>query len=277
MAAPLWKELIARFIHDESARAGRPFVAINCGAVTETLLESEFFGHAKGSFTGADSDRIGLFEAANGGTILLDEIGEIPPGMQMKLLRVLQEKAVRRVGENRSRPVDAKVIAATNRDLEVEVEAGRFRRDLYYRLCVIEVAVPPLRDRVEDILPLARFFLDKITKKMGHSLDGFSPGVSEHLLLHNWPGNIRELQNVIERAVALCSGDIIQAEDLPRTLRKAIAKPKGPDNIRPLDQIELTYILTALEMTKGNKKLAAEKLNISLASLYRKLKEHEVM
>jgi transcriptional regulator with PAS, ATPase and Fis domain len=269
------KEMIARFIHDESARAGRPFVAINCGAVTETLLESEFFGHVKGAFTGADSDRVGLFEAANGGTILLDEIGEMPQGMQMKLLRVLQEKEVRRVGESKSRPVDAKVIAATNRDLDDEVKTGRFRRDLYYRLCVIELAVPPLRDRVEDILPLARFFLEKTAEKMGCSMEGFSPVAAENLLLYAWPGNVRELQNVVERAVALCSGRVIQVEDLPRTLRKGVARPNGHDDIRPLAQIERNYILTALEMTKGNKRLAAEKLDIGLASLYRKLKEYE--
>jgi DNA-binding NtrC family response regulator/predicted hydrocarbon binding protein len=270
------KELIARFIHDESSRAGRPFVAVNCGAVTETLLESEFFGHAKGSFTGAGSDRIGLFEAANGGTILLDEIGEMPPGMQMKLLRVLQEKAVRRVGENRSRSVDAKVIAATNRDLEVEVEAGRFRRDLYYRLCVIELTVPPLRDRVEDILPLARFFLDKTAEKMNRSMHGFSPGAAEHLLLYAWPGNVRELQNVVERAVALCLSSVIQPGDLPPTLCKGVAGHKGQDDIRPLAQIERNYILAAMEMTNGDKRLAAKRLDISLASLYRRLKKYEV-
>ncbi|MEW6663664.1 MAG: sigma-54-dependent Fis family transcriptional regulator [Thermodesulfobacteriota bacterium] len=270
------KELIARFIHDESSRAGRPFVAVNCGAVAETLLESEFFGHAKGSFTGAERDRIGLFEAANGGTILLDEIGEMPPGMQMKLLRVLQEKAVRRVGENRSRSVDAKVIAATNRDLEVEVEAGRFRRDLYYRLCVIELTVPPLRDRLEDILPLAHFFLEASAARMGRSVESFSPSASEHLLLYSWPGNVRELQNLVERAVALCSRDVIHVEDLPSALRKGTAKSKEHDDILPLAQVERNYILTALEMVNGNKRRAAEKLQIGLASLYRKLKEYRL-
>ena len=168
-------------------------------------MESEFFGHIKGAFTGADRDRVGLFETANGGTIFLDEIGEMPSGMQAKLLRALQEKKIRRVGESKSRPVDFRVIAATNRNLGKEIEAGRFRQDLYYRLCVIELEVPPLRDRTEDILPLARFFLDKTTERMGRSMDGFSPGAVEHLLLYDWPGNVRELQNVIERAVALCS------------------------------------------------------------------------
>lgn len=270
------KELLARFIHDESARAGKPFVAINCGAITETLLESEFFGHSKGAFTGAESERAGLFEAANGGTILLDEIGEMPASMQTKLLRVLQEKEVRRVGENKSRPVDVKVIAATNRDLEDDVQSGRFRRDLFYRLCVIELTVPPLRDRVEDILPLARFYLEKTARSMNRTVETFSPGAAEHLLAYSWPGNVRELRNVIERAIALTSGATIQADDLPRGLRREIAKPKGPDEIRPLAQMERNYILSTLEMMNGNKSLTAEKLGIGLASLYRKLKEYNV-
>ena len=268
------KELIARFIHDESSRAGRSFVAVNCSAIAETLLESEFFGHIKGAFTGADRDRVGLFEAANGGTIFLDEIGGMPPGTQTKLLRTLQEKQIRRVGESNTRPVDVKVIAATNCDLGKEIEAGRFRQDLYYRLCVIELEVGPLRDRAEDILPIARFFLDKTAEKMGRSMEGFSPAAVEHLLLYNWPGNVRELQNVIERAVALCSGSQIQLEDLPNVLRKGIPKPKSHDDIYPLEEIERKYILAALEMTKGDKRLAAQKLNIGLTSLYRKLKEY---
>ena len=179
-------------------------------------------------------------------------------------------------GENKSRPVDVKVIAATNRNIEGEVEAGRFRRDLYYRLCVIELAVPPLRERTEDILPLARFFLDKIAKNMGRSMNGFSPGAAEHMLLYAWPGNVRELQNMVERTVALCANGVIQLDDLPRSLLKGVARPEEHDGIRPLAQIERSYILAALEMTNGNKKLAAEKLNIGLASLYRKLKKYEM-
>lgn len=270
------KEMVARFIHDESPRAGKPFVAINCSAITETLLESEFFGHSKGAFTGADSARPGLFEAANSGTLLLDEIAEMPQGMQSKLLRVLQEKEVRRVGENTPRPVDVKIIAATNRDLEAEVEAGHFRRDLYYRICVIQLEVPPLRDRVEDILPLARFFLNKTTANVDRSVSGLSSGATEHLLLYPWPGNVRELQNTIERAVALCSGRLIQLEDLPVNLRKGLARPKVHEDLRPLAQIERNYIMAAMEMTNGNKKLVAEKLNIGIASLYRKLKLYEM-
>ncbi|MBN2033403.1 MAG: sigma-54-dependent Fis family transcriptional regulator [Deltaproteobacteria bacterium] len=269
------KEMIARFIHDESSRAGRPFVAVNCSAIAETLLESEFFGHIKGAFTGADRDRVGLFEAANGGTIFLDEIGEMPTGTQTKLLRTLQEKQIRRVGESKTRPVDTKVIAATNCDLAKEIESGRFRQDLFYRLCVIELEVVPLRDRVEDILPLARFFLGKTTEKMGRPVNGFSPAAIEHLLIYNWPGNVRELHNVIERAVALCSTSQIQLEDLPKALRKGIPKPKSDDDIYPLSELERKYILATLEITKNDKRLAARKLNIGLTSLYRKLREYE--
>ncbi len=269
------KERLARFIHDESARAGRPFVAVNCSAVPETLLESEFFGHSKGAFTGADSERVGLFEAAHGGTILLDEIGEMPLNMQTKILRVLQEREVRRVGENKSRPVDVKVIATTNRDLEEEVQRGRFRRDLYYRLCVIELVVPPLCDRVEDILPIARFFLEEIARSMNRSVEGFSPAAAQQLLLYTWPGNVRELRNAVERAVALCSGHTIEADDLPHTLKGGIVSARE-SVIQPLAQIERNCIITALEITKGNKALAAKKLNIGLASLYRKLKEYKL-
>jgi two-component system, NtrC family, response regulator HydG len=270
------KEMVARFIHDESSRAGRPFVAVNCSAVTDTLLESEFFGHVKGAFTGAHNDRAGFFEAANGGTIFLDELGDMPLGMQAKLLRVLQEKEVRRVGENKSRPVDVKVIAATNHNLEEEIETGRFRRDLYYRLCVIELEVPPLRERKEDILPLALFFVDKTARKIKHSISGFAPDALDLLLRYQWPGNVRELQNVIERAVAFSSGNVVQVEELPKALRKDVSRSHGQDDIRPLEEMERIHILTALEKTKGDKRLAAEKLNIGLASLYRRLKDYGI-
>jgi transcriptional regulator with AAA-type ATPase domain len=197
------KERIARLIHDESPRTGGAFVAINCGAVPETLLESELFGHAKGSFTGAAQDRPGLFEAANGGTLFLDEIGEVPPAMQVKLLRVLQEREVRRVGENKNRKVYVRVLAATNRDLVAEINAARFRQDLYYRLRVVELRVPPLRERREDILPLARLFLSEAGKRTGRKTTGITPRAANHLVRYRWPGNVRELENAIERAVVL--------------------------------------------------------------------------
>jgi hypothetical protein len=196
------KEAIARVIHGHSARALRPFVAVNCAAVPEALLESELFGHTRGAFTGANQDRPGLFEAASGGTLLLDEIGDLPPATQAKLLRVLQERELRRLGENRTRPVDVRVLAATHRDLPAEVAAGRFRHDLFYRLRVIELRVPPLRERREDVLPLARAFLTEVSARTRCKVTGFTPGAADQLLRWGWPGNVRELQNVIET----CSG-----------------------------------------------------------------------
>ncbi len=269
------KELMAHFIHDQSGRAARPFVAFNCGALTETLLESELFGHAKGSFTGADKDRVGLFESAIGGTLFLDEIGEVSPGMQVKLLRALQEKEVRRVGENRSRPINVRVVAATNRNLSEEIKAGRFRQDLYYRLRVIELNVPPLSDRYEDILPLARFFLNKISHNLGRTIIGFTPNAANQLLRYNWPGNVRELQNTIEFAVAMCQDKFIDTGDLPCELQAMTLKPVVSECIRPLDEIERDYILGVLRAVEDNKAVAATKLNIGLATLYRKLKEYE--
>jgi DNA-binding NtrC family response regulator len=271
------KEMVARYIHDESFRAGRPFVAVNCNAVAETLLESEFFGHVKGAFSGAHNDRIGLFEAANGGTIFLDEIGDISLAMQAKLLRVLQEKEVRRIGENKSRSVDVKVVAATNRDLEEDVETGRFRQDLYYRLNVIELEVPPLRERKEDILPLARFFLEKAATRTGRSISGFSPEAVDLLLAYRWPGNVRELQNVVERSVVFCAGNTVDVAELPGALRKGSSRARGQNDIRTLEDMERIHILSALEKTNGDKRMAAEKLNIGLTSLYRRLKEYGMM
>ena len=200
------KERIARFVHDESTRAAGPFIAINCGAITETLFESELFGHKRGAFTDAASDRQGLFEAANHGTLLLDEIGEISQAMQVKLLRVLQEREIRRVGESKSRPVDVRVLAATNRDLTRDVADGAFRQDLYYRLKVVELSVPPLRKRREDILPLARVLLADAAVRMGRKIVGLAPQTVDQLLRYDWPGNVRELENAMERAVALTRG-----------------------------------------------------------------------
>lgn len=268
------KERIAQLIHEESARMGRPFIAVNCGAVTETLLESELFGHVRGAFTGATKDSIGLFEAANGGTLFLDEIGEIPAGMQVKLLRALQEREIRRVGESKSRPVDIRVLAATNRNLADEVEAGRFRQDLYYRLRVIELRVPTLRERREDILPLARIFMDEASRRAQRSVTAFAPQVAEQLLRYDWPGNVRELQNVMEYAVALCSGNQIQLQDLPEELRSVLRKPTIESGVRPLEEVEREYILAALEALGNNRARTASALNIGIATLYRKLNEY---
>src|SRR5580765_5689587 len=215
------KERLARFIHDESARTAGPFLAINCAAVPETLLESELFGHARGSFTGASQDRAGLFEAANGGTLLLDEIGDIPPAMQVKLLRVLQEREVRRVGENRARAINVRVLAATNRDLLADVHGARFRQDLYYRLRVVEIVVPPLRERREDVLPLARQFLAGSAKRFGKKTPALTPEAAHLLLRYAWPGNVRELENALERAAALVQSDRIGVDDLPPEIGSA--------------------------------------------------------
>ena len=269
------KERIARFIHDESPRSSKPFVAINCGALTETLLESELFGYAKGAFTGAIRDTIGLFEAANGGTLFLDEIGEISPGMQVKILRVLQEREIRRIGESRTRPVDFRILSATNRNLSEEVEVGRFRQDLYYRLRVIELKLPPLREREDDILPLARTILSESTGQGERKITSFTPQAAELLLNYHWPGNVRELQNVVEYAVALATGDRIDIDDLPEELRTAIPNPAITGKIRSLDEVEKSYILSVLERMAGNKTKTAEALNIGIATLYRKLNGYE--
>lgn len=269
------KERIARLIHEESARTGRPFVAVNCGALTETLLESELFGHVKGAFTGADRDKMGLIEAAHGGTLFLDEIGEVSPAMQVKLLRVLQEREVRRVGENVSRPVDIRVVAATNRNLADEVSNGNFRRDLYYRLRVIEVRVPPLRERNEDILPLARIFLEQASRRAGRKVTGFTPRAADQLLRYTWPGNVRELQNAVEHAVALCEDSRADLDDLPEELRSALPRAGIVESVRPLEEVEREYILAALRATGNNKARTASELNIGVATLYRKLAEYE--
>lgn len=268
------KERIARMIHDESPRMGRPFVAVNCGAVTETLLESELFGHVRGAFTGATKDAMGLFEAANGGTLFLDEIGEISPGMQVKLLRALQEREIRRVGENKARSVDIRVLAATNRNLADEVSAGRFRQDLYYRLRVIELCVPPLRERREDILPLARLFMAESASRSKRQITGFDPQAADQLLRYDWPGNVRELQNAMDYAVVLCSGDRIQADDLPRELGAVLFKPTIDGGIRSLEEVEREYILAVLHAMGDNRTRTANVLNIGIATLYRKLNEY---
>ena len=268
------KERIARFLHDESARSQGPFIAVNCGAVTETLLESELFGHVRGSFTGAVRDRIGLFEAAIGGTLLLDEIGEVSPGMQVKLLRALQEREVRRVGENKSRPFDVRVIAATNRELIKDIETGRFRKDLYYRLNIVELHVPPLRDRREDILPLARVLLAEAAEQLKRSVTGISPRAADQLMRYDWPGNVRELQNAMSRAVALASITRTELEDLPEEVRQAIPVPSIVGPVKALEEIEKGYILAVLEQNEGNQTRTASQLGIGTSTLYRKLKKY---
>ena len=268
------KERIARFIHDESARTAGPFLAINCAAVPETLLESELFGHARGSFTGASQDRAGLFEAANGGTLLLDEIGDVPAAMQVKLLRVLQEREVRRVGENRARTINVRVLAATNRDLLADVHGARFRQDLYYRLRVVEIVVPPLRERRDDILPLARQLLAAAAKRFGRKVPALTPEAANLLLRYAWPGNVRELENALERAVALARSDRIGVDDLPPEVGTTVpvAALIG-DDVRTLAEVERDYIAAALRASSGNRAKAAERLGIGVATLYRKLKQ----
>jgi two-component system, NtrC family, response regulator HydG len=268
------KERIARLLHETSTRATGPFIAVNCGAVTETLLESELFGHTRGAFTGATQDRPGLFEAANGGTLLLDEVGEVSPAMQVKLLRALQEREIRRVGENKTRRVDVRVVAATNRDLAHGVAGGGFRQDLYYRLKVVELHVPPLRERRDDILPLARVLLADAALRMNRKVSGLVPDAADQLLCHGWPGNVRELENTMERAVALARGSRVEVEDLPAEIRNAPPERPGSGGVRPLDDVEKEYILAALELNEGNQTRTAAQLRIGSATLYRKLKSY---
>jgi len=287
------KERIARYLHAHSGRTAGPFVAINCGALPETLLESELFGHAKGAFTGASRDRPGLFEAAHGGTLMLDEIGEIPPALQVRLLRVLQEREVRRVGDNHERPVDVRVVAATHRDLKQEVAAGRFREDLFYRIGVLAIDIPPLRERPDDILPLARRQLLHTAARFGRDVRGLSPAAARRLLSHRWPGNVRELHNAIERAVVLARGTTIDEQALPEPEPAAEPGPaalgapgttgggpaaggEGAAEGLPLAEVERRHILATLEAAEGNRAEAARRLGIGSATLFRKLKRYGV-
>ena len=276
------KELVARAIHDLSPRAEKPFVSVNCGAFTETLLESELFGYVKGSFTGANANRKGLFEAANSGTIFLDEIGEMSPAMQVKLLRVLQERRVRPVGATDETIVDTRVIAATNRDLASMVSAGTFREDLYYRISVIPIELPPLRERAEDISELANHFVQKFCAPAGRSLT-ISENAMRLLERYLWPGNVRELEHTIERAVALERTNSIEPERLPEKISnynpyrvaEAMEFPEEGINLTAhLDQLEKTYVLEALRRTAGNQTNAAELLHLSVRSLRHLLDKH---
>lgn len=269
------KERIARLIHDHSPRADGPFIAINCGAIAETLLDSELFGHVRGAFTGAVQTRPGIFEAANHGTLLLDEIGEISLGMQVKLLRVLQEREVRRVGDSESRRFDTRILAATNRDLARQIEGGSFREDLYYRIRIVELQLPPLRERAEDILDLARELLAESAERLKRQVSGFSPPVEARLLGYHWPGNIRELENAMEHAVALSRSKQVELIDLPRDIRDSAShfQPRL-QSVRPLQDISKDYILAALNLNEGNQTSTAKQLGIGSATLYRKLKRY---
>jgi len=267
------KERIAKLVHDESVRAAGPFIAVNCGAITETLLESELFGHARGAFSGATQDRPGLFEAANKGTLLLDEVGEVSPGMQVKLLRAIQEREIRRVGENKNRRIDVRILAATNRDLALGVSGGAFRQDLYYRLKVVELHVPPLRERRDDILPLARVLLAGAALRMKRKITGLAPAAADQLLRYDWPGNVRDLENIMERAAALAPASRVELEDLPEEIRQAFPCPVVHlGRVRPLGEIEKEYILSVLQLNGGNQTRTAQQLQIGSATLYRKLK-----
>jgi len=274
------KELVARAIHDRSPRKHKPFVAINCGAIPENLLESELFGHKKGAFTDASFDRRGLFEEASGGTLFLDEIGELPLLLQVKLLRVLQEETIRRLGDSKDIKVDVRVIAATHRDLAADAKAGRFREDLFYRIHVLSLPIPPLRDRKEDIPVLVDHFLARNNERLGTKLRGLSSEAQRLLLEYGWPGNVRELENTIERAMVLAEGDCIELHDLPERLRQAldpvqVQLASGELSIKKtVAAVEQILIRRALVKTKGNRTRAAELLEISHRALLYKLKDY---
>jgi transcriptional regulator with PAS, ATPase and Fis domain len=274
------KELVARAIHFRGSFANRPFVAVDCGSLVPTLIESELFGYEKGAFTGALRSKTGLFQSASGGTIFLDEIGELPLEMQAKLLRVLQEKEVRPVGSNQKVKVDVRVVAATNRDLEAEYRNGTFRKDLYFRLNVVTVHLPSLRERRSDIPMLAHWFLDR------HAPDNsmqVTNAAMKCLLQYDWPGNVRELENCIERAVALGDGKLVDLGDLPPSIASASPSSEpatgmvtGPVSSTDLEDIERATIERVFEQVKGDKALAGKMLGISRATLYRKLKRYNI-
>ncbi len=266
------KEVMARAIHQASRRRARPFVAVNCAAIPDTLLESELFGHVKGAFTGASTDKRGLFQEAHEGTLFLDEIGDLPPALQAKILRVIQDREVRPVGATRSEPVDVRVIAATHHDLKAAIAARRFREDLYYRLCVLELSIPSLADRVDDVIPLAEHFLRLSNARLGRNIVGFSGLASKTLCQYGWPGNVRELQNAVERAVNVCTGDVITPDDLPAALRR----PKEEDLLdralergMTLEALEMAYARRVLARCGGSKKRAATVLGIDRRTLHR--------
>jgi two-component system response regulator AtoC len=273
------KEIVARNLHQRSHRKDAPFVAVNCAALPESLLESELFGHVRGAFTDARAPRAGLFVQAHGGTLFLDEIGELTPPLQAKLLRALQERTVRPVGGDSETPFDARVVTATNRDLETAIEERRFREDLFFRINVVQIELPPLRSRGNDLLLLAQHFLQQFAEKAGKSIKGLSSGVAEKLVAYAWPGNVRELQNVMERAVAFARYEDITAEDLPekiRSYRKAqvLVEADDPVEMVPLEEIERRYILRVLEAVGGSRSQASKILGVDRKTLYRKLERY---
>jgi two-component system response regulator HydG len=275
------KELVARALHRQSPRAGKPFVAINCAALTETLLESELFGHEKGAFTGAVAQKKGKLEAAEGGIVFLDEIGELAPTLQAKLLRVLQQREFERVGGIRSLPLDVRIIAATNRDLNAEVRAGTFREDLYHRLNVVSLRVPPLRDHPEDIPVLSQYFLGRATARCRRRVSGISPEAGRYLNNYSWPGNVRELENAIERAVVLGQADLLLPEDLPETVLESAGVPEVPGALQStMTQTKRQSIIAAWQQAGGDHRQAAVLLNIhpnSLRRLIRSLHMRDVL
>ena len=277
------KELIARLTHTASPRASQPFVPINCGAIPENLLESELFGHVKGAFTGAHVDREGLFEEADGGTLFLDEIGELPAQLQVKLLRALQEGEIRRVGASTPLKVDVRIIAATARDLEQEVREGTFRSDLYYRINVVRIHIPPLRQRTEDIPFLTRHFIERFAKQLGINVSGFEPAAMKLLLAHPWYGNVRQLENVVERAMVLSEGPTVVPADLPDFIRHPETAVEGPLESLPADELSIKkqtaelehrLISRALQVTDGNRTKAADLLDLSYRALLYKIRDY---
>ncbi len=269
------KEIVAKAIHFNGHRKDKPFVAVHCGAIPENLLESELFGHTKGAFTGAIRDKIGKFESANKGTIFLDEIGTMPMHLQTKLLRVLQEQEVERVGSTRPIKLDVRVISATNQNLEEEVKAGNFRDDLFYRLNVIPLNLPPLRERVEDTLPLIRYFLRKNCKEMKRPSMTLTKEAFEALEFYHWPGNVRELENIVERTVALTDGDQITLDDLPSAIRAGASTrviERGVDLPKTISDIERKMIIEALALSNGVKSRAAQMLNLNRTTLVEKMR-----
>jgi DNA-binding NtrC family response regulator len=267
------KEFIVRMIHDQSPRAGGPFVSINCAALTETLLESELFGHVRGAFTGAVRDKAGLFEVAGSGTLFLDEIGEVAPTVQAKLLRALQEREIRRVGAERTIKVNARVVAATNRDLRAAVDAGTFREDLYFRLGAFVITVPPLRDRREDIPPLVHDFVRRAATRVKKDVENVSPDAMTALMNYGWPGNVRELEHAIERAVIVARGTSIRLRELPPEVSQK-SRQRAPGDSLDLQALERATIERALERFRGNRREAAEALKISTVTLWRKMKQY---